>query len=867
MAFKKPITKSAVPDSPDRLFNDLPRRKHASLFDHQGQTLRSYVDKALNDKDVAIQLPTGSGKTLVGLLLAEWRRRKFNERVVFLCPTRQLVNQVVEEANSKYGLHVQGFIGSAKFYTPEAKSAYLDGNRVAVTTYNSLFNTRPFFNNADVIIIDDAHAAESYLQSLWTFSVSRIEESDKILYKAICGVLKSVLPEQNFARLSGAWSGIEDATWVDKIPTKKLLTIAQDLRATINAHLSSENDQRYAWSMLQDHLNACQLYVSSNEILIKPLIPPTWVHSPFEKAKQRIYMSATLGLGGDLERLTGRANIKRLPIPSGWDTQGIGRRFFIFPEKSLDDEQIIHLRRTLMAKAGRSIVLTSNNESAKEISNDVDVHLGFPVFTANELEASKSNFLVNDHAVAVIANRYDGIDFPEDDCRLLFVDGLSQSTNLQERFFINKMGASLLFNDRIQTRALQAIGRCTRGLNDYSAVIITGDELSCYLTDSKKRKYFHPELQAELEFGIFQSTEADVTSLIENFEIFIEHDNDWEEANQSILESRAEALQEQFPAMEELSQAVKYEIKWQKALWNSDSVDAREAARDVLSVLKHPDLKGYRALWHYYAGSAADQAFMEGHAGFDTIAREHYLQAKKSTISIPWLTSLSRDMNIVFEEDKEDQKNLLVMQQVEQIESNLVNLGLISNTKFTANEAKIRAGLNNPETFEMAQVELGKYLGFNSEKVESEASPDPWWYKGDLVIVFEDHVDAEETSSLSATKARQVASHPKWLHDHDESYKNCRILPVILTPVTNARDGAIPHLEGVSYWGATEFMEWSEMVLNVIRELRKTFNGPGNLAWRATAAEELSKINADVFGLYEWLSNRPAQKYLIGTPE
>src|SRR4051812_14194003 len=103
MAFKKPSAPVAVPDSPDRLFRDLPRRKHASLFDHQGQILRTYVAKAVDVPDVALQLPTGSGKTLVGLLLADWRRRKFRERVVYLCPTRQLVNQVAEEANSKYG--------------------------------------------------------------------------------------------------------------------------------------------------------------------------------------------------------------------------------------------------------------------------------------------------------------------------------------------------------------------------------------------------------------------------------------------------------------------------------------------------------------------------------------------------------------------------------------------------------------------------------------------------------------------------------------------------------------------------------------------------------------------------------------------
>lgn len=161
MAFKKPTSRSAVPESPDRLFHDLPRRKHASLYDHQGQVLRNYVTHALNASDVALQLPTGSGKTLVGLLLAEWRRRKFHERVVYLCPTRQLVNQVAEEASAKYGLTVEAFTGKVKSYSPEAKTAYTDGERVAVTTYNSLFNINPFFENPDIIIIDDPIPLES----------------------------------------------------------------------------------------------------------------------------------------------------------------------------------------------------------------------------------------------------------------------------------------------------------------------------------------------------------------------------------------------------------------------------------------------------------------------------------------------------------------------------------------------------------------------------------------------------------------------------------------------------------------------------------------------------------------------------------
>jgi superfamily II DNA or RNA helicase len=165
MAFKTLFPDTSVPDSPDKLFLDLPLRKHPSLFDHQGQMLRTYAREAEHHPDVAFQLPTGSGKTLVGLLLGEWRRRKNEERVVYLCPTRQLVNQVVEEANSKYGLTVEAFTGPIRLYSPPAKAAYTGAKRVAVTTYSSLFNTNPFFSDPDAIILDDAHAAENYIAS------------------------------------------------------------------------------------------------------------------------------------------------------------------------------------------------------------------------------------------------------------------------------------------------------------------------------------------------------------------------------------------------------------------------------------------------------------------------------------------------------------------------------------------------------------------------------------------------------------------------------------------------------------------------------------------------------------------------------
>src|SRR3981081_4257422 len=104
MAFNLPEERSTCPDDPEALFRDLRKKTVPGLLSHQADLLRSYLSVHTGHSDIALQLPTGSGKTLVGLLIAEWRRRKYGERVVYLCPTRQLVNQVAQQANGKYGI-------------------------------------------------------------------------------------------------------------------------------------------------------------------------------------------------------------------------------------------------------------------------------------------------------------------------------------------------------------------------------------------------------------------------------------------------------------------------------------------------------------------------------------------------------------------------------------------------------------------------------------------------------------------------------------------------------------------------------------------------------------------------------------------
>jgi len=866
MAFTKITPKAATPETPDMLFRELPRRKIPDVLPHQQEMMQRYANNAADMKDVALQLPTGSGKTLVGLLIAEWRRRKYGEKIVYLCPTKQLVYQVVNQAEQKYGLSVVGFTGTRRNYSAPDLAKYNQRNCIAVTTYSSLFNVNPYFNDADIIIIDDAHAAENYVAKQWSINIERFNPDHKAIHAALSMVFKPHIDSSSYTRLTGDVESVSDLAWVDKIPSPTLFQIHDEIQNVLDAY-TSNTDLKYPWGMLREHLCACHIYLSPTEILIRPLIPPTWAHSAFHNAKQRIYMSATLGEGGDLERLLGRKKIHRLPVPSGWDSQGVGRRFFIFPSLSLDAEDSIKLRRSLLLKSSRSLVLVPNNLMKDEITDDVLTHVSsLTIYDANDIEESKEKFVNSTDSVAIVANRYDGIDFPGDECRLLLIEGLPRTVNTQERFLMGRMGANILFNERIQTRVLQAIGRCTRSLEDYSAVVVTGDDLPDYLADPSRRKYFHPELQAELAFGVEQSIDKTNADFEENFDTFIDNGEDWEAANQMIVATRNSSSRDSFPSIQHLETAVKFEVEYQIALWQQDYSEALSKAESVIGVLASADgeLRGYRALWEYLAGSAAVMAASYVNDALMAKSREHFQRAKKATALLPWLVQLAKLTQDDTSTEASNIESALLMLQIENIEAILKDLGTTHDRRYLDRERLILEGLNDPDKFENSHKLLGEHLGYKAGKVESTGSPDPWWQSGHICLVFEDHVNAKPSSSLDTTKARQAASHPKWMKDNVESCaaENVHIYPVLISPVSTVHPGTLPHLDSVYLWKQDDFISWAYNSMTVLRELRKTFVDVGDLVWRAQAADTLKQSGIDVISLITWLKTQVAKDIL-----
>ena len=130
---------------------------------------------------------------------------------------------------------------------------------------------------------------------------------------------------------------------------------------------------------------------------------------------------------------------------------GVGRRFFIFPGLSLADHEQKALRVALQTKAGRSVILTPSKRGADALVEELEAVNGLSIFTAQDIETSKIDFIDSDNATAILANRFDGVDFPGDECRLLCLDGLPNAGNLQEKFLMLRMGARALFNERIRT--------------------------------------------------------------------------------------------------------------------------------------------------------------------------------------------------------------------------------------------------------------------------------------------------------------------------------------------------------------------------------------------------------------------------------
>ena len=868
--FRTPSRELSTPSDPESLFHALRERDREirHLWSQQADVLRVYHRRHLKTKDLAIELPTGAGKTLVGLLIAEWRRRTYSERVAYLCPTRQLAKQVHKHAGT-YGIRTSVLVGKQAAYPEAAFVEYASGQSIAVTTYAAIFNTNPRINDASLLILDDAHATESTIGGMWSVDLSRVDHPE--LYLALLELLRDAFD-------AGTARDLADADWeprkggilelVSGAFVRRHLGAIRDL---LSERIPAQLPLRYAWDTIQPHLDACAVYVSWHAFLIRPLVPPTLVHHAFQRANQRLFMSATLGAGGELERVAGIPKIERIPLPAGWENHGTGRRLIVLPELSVSNSDAVEVAAIALQTAGRGLVLAPSqydDERGKLLEALKD--RGVPILSASDIEDDLDPFVQSDHA-ALVLTRYDGLDLPDDACRCVVLAGLPSGTNLQERFLWSKLAAHALLRDRVLTRFVQGAGRCTRSDNDYALVIVLGSQLRDFLLKSENQTLLNPELHAETKFGIANSREMDGAGFSRLCEAFFAQGDDWRSAEEALVDLRGTYSRHEDPVSGKLKATVGEEIAYQYAKWSGDLEKAFECARRTADALDGDGVKAYRAWWYYLSADAA-AALLEttGDGAYRNAAADSLARASACCPGVRWFTRLGR----LTDEESSDLNRAdgseMTAIAVEGIRRLLSKWGIVGG-RFERRIADIEECLASTghKVFHRGLRGLGEMLGFDTDLPKAEAAPDCVWSLGHSVyVVHEAKSEHTPKDPIGASDVRQAAGHAKWVRARYSCDAKAKLVCLIESPRQMVTEAAVPHATNLYHVAPEELAALLGNVAAVLRRVRARMTEDSEEALIDELLAELTRRDLAPSGVLERLTKRPVSAMPVsGRPQ
>lgn len=789
LAFKRRPAETALPSNPEQLYpsrNTDPSAPEA-LWLHQGDVIRTWHSQYATVRDVAIELPTGAGKTLVGGLIGEFQRQTAGQRVAYLCPNKQLAKQSYEKLVN-YGIPAVLLVGRSATWNRADRARYSSADAIAVSVYSHVFNSNPAIADSEYMILDDAHAAEGNVAGPWSIEITR----DQGAYADVLAVLESAFDPLVLARLrqetpKGQYSA--DVYLASPIGVASAAEELQRVLTTAVATHRVDSDAGYALQLMEGHLGRCLIYASYRRLLIRPFIAPTHVHTAFEAPRQRLYMSATLGEGGELERSFGRRKINRIPSPSGWDKKGTGRRFFCFPELTTDISrkpgELHGWISDVVKTAERAVVLTPDRRSLQDFEETLD-----PAITrihAAEVEEDLKPFTAQTNAALVLANRYDGIDLPDDDCRVVILDGLPARGDLQERFLVGSLGAMEVLQERIRARVVQGAGRATRNSNDFAAVVMLGDDLTSFCLRKEVLAAMRPEVNAEISFGYENSLGVTAQDVRENLDAFLAQSREWKDAEIDIEATRDKTKQVNPPGTDQLGSSAAHEVEAYQALWHGEFDRALELAKraiDSLSGGRAP--QRYAAFWNYLAAS---WSWILAEKNSDVSMREtsnqYFRAARASGRGTLWLSHLASPSEENFQSLTTADADPIDEAAAQSILSQLPQVGKPS--VFDSDVTRIRSQLmaTAATPYEEALVYLGRLAGASDSYGNggATAAPDAAWIFGSrLWVTWEAKSEAQPSGELGAEDVRQTGSHLRYVLDQRNEPIPSGSISIIMTP-------------------------------------------------------------------------------------
>lgn len=768
--FKKRIGKKIIEKKTDpiELYDSLDRRSETGpLRPAQKNILTEWFENRKNQKNQIIKLHTGQGKTLIGLLILNSKLNSGNSPCLYICPNIYLVKQTIQEAK-KFGIPY--CIISQGSPIPEE---FLNGKKILITHVQKVFNGKSVFGlnndsiNVDTVVLDDSHACIDSIKSSFTIKIDKRED----LYQKFVSLFESDLISQGEGSFLDIKNGKYETilpipywSWIDK-KTEVLQLLSEEETKEENISIV------FTWPMLKDNIDNYKAIISGNHIEITPYFIPMHHFGSFNNANQRVLMSATTqddsffikGLQFDID------SIKKPLIDSSqkWS----GEKMLLIPslvDDSLNRDIMVDKLAKPSKKSVGFVSLVPSFRMAEQYDN-----LGALIATnKNIFEVIHHLKNGNFEQTAVIVNRYDGIDLPDESCRLLIMDSKPFFISLSDRYEESCRANSDVLNTKIAQKIEQGLGRSVRGEKDYSVIVLIGGDLVKFIKSSGTNKYFSAQTKKQIEIGLeiaeaakeeLQDGELPIKVINSLLKQSIKRDEGWkafyiERMNElEILEDNNELLD-----------IFKLESDAEIHQYNSDSEKAVELMQKVVDTKCTTDSeKGWYLqtlarytynLSHVESNNLQKSAFRKN---YQLLHPKEGLTYKK--LAFINENRLKRIKTFISQHDNYEELMLTIENIID-----MLSFGIPA------------------EKFEIALQELGSSIGFLSQRPDKEYKKGPdnlWCGVDDKYILLECKSEVLDTrSEVNKHEVGQMNSHCGWF---EEIYGDKTVKRILIIPTKN----------------------------------------------------------------------------------
>lgn len=792
---------------PIKIFEKLTLRGPVEkLRDSQARALRGW-NGVRNRSDVAIEMSTGAGKTLVGLLIGQSLINELSRRVIFVCPTRQLVDQAKSRA-VECGITTSSYGGQAW----EGEADYRDGRRLCLTNYAAVFNGKSIFADHDVgaLIFDDAHAAEPVLRDCFTLKIDR----NHSLFDSLCDLVR-----EDFTATSQSF---EDAIAGDSsktlfLPMFSALAKADRVRGhLLNAGVDTDQNTKFAWEHLKDQIEASMVCLSGRGIEFAPPVLPVHKLPYFADTVRRIFLSATSPSKVSFVRAFGA-----VPEPvSPGDQSREAERLFVYPVGNNDAEQREETTRLIAPR--KSCIIVPNNRSATQWPETTILSSDKASLSIDQFAASKGEDKL------LLVSRYDGIDLPGEACRVLVMDGLPRGESLVDRFIDETLKVVSLRAVRTAVRFNQAVGRIFRSETDHGVVILCGVGLRSWLQSNLNRSYLPSRLQRQLELAnrLREKVEAGELQYTELISDSLTEDPGWRE----FYSGHLEAVEDQPPSepASYMFELAKKERRAYESLWDADFKKAIELYEECANDARPHD-RGLSAWYTHWKATA--------HARLG--------EQKKATDAFMQAATLANTLGWPPQHERNDETLVDVSEPMPQADAVVAMVNTLSPTAISKAFDSIAGDLKYGSATSKAEEALkrmGELLGLDACRPDNaRTGPDVVWKfsSGDQAVSFELKTNKGTGTSYRKEDIGQYHDHIEFLKT-DTEFRRYTFRHLIVGKIRPVAQQANPPKD----LRIVELEQFSD-VLRRLRQLYDRLRALGDAETKATAKYWIDKLGLE----------------------